>query len=165
MGHITITKQIAAPAEVVFGYVDDYRNTTKYMKDLTKWQPKGDKTHGKGARFEVAMKAGPMTLDSSVEITTWSENTAIGWVSQTGFKQNGTWSFRAAGSGTTVTFDMEYDLGGGIAGRLVAKAAEPIVRLNIERSVDALKAQTEKLPAPSAAAPPSRAKTTKKAPK
>ena len=45
MGHITITKQIAAPAEVVFGYVDDYRNTTTYMKDLTKWQPVGAKTH------------------------------------------------------------------------------------------------------------------------
>ena len=49
MGHITITEEIVAPVEAVFADVDDHRNTTKYMKDLTKWAPVGSKTHGKGA--------------------------------------------------------------------------------------------------------------------
>jgi uncharacterized membrane protein len=153
MGRITVSRRIHAPVELVFGYVDDHRNTTKYMKDLTKWQPVGEKTHGKGAHFEVAMKAGPSTLDSSVEITAWTESKVIGWVSRKGFKQNGKWSFRAADGGSEVTFDMEYEFGGGIAGRFLGKAAEPFVRSNIEKSVDALKAQTEKLaPRPSAKA-------------
>ena len=144
MGHITITEEIAAPVEAVFAYVDDHRNTTKYMKDLTKWAPVGSKTHGKGAKFEVAMKAGPMTLSSVVDITTWTENRAIGWTSREGFKQTGRWSFTEHGDGTEATFDMEYELPGGIAGRMVSRVAEPIVRGNIEQSVRNLRTQVEK---------------------
>jgi ribosome-associated toxin RatA of RatAB toxin-antitoxin module len=146
MGHINVTRTIAAPAEAVFAYVDDYTNTTKYMKDLTKWQPAGSQTHGKGAQFEVAMKAGPKELASVVLITEWTENEAIGWVSQSGFKQTGKWDFKALRDGGCVaTFDMEYEFPGGIAGKLLAKAAEPIVKMNIDSSVDELKRQTEKL--------------------
>jgi uncharacterized membrane protein len=145
MGHITCTERIAAPAEVVFAYVDDHRNTTKYMKDLTKWAPVGSTTHGKGAKFQVAMKAGPMTLSSVVDITTWTENRAIGWTSLEGFKQTGRWSFKKDGDGSEATFDMEYELPGGIAGRMLSRVAEPIVRGNIEQSVRKLRSQVEKL--------------------
>ena len=158
MGRITIDETIKAPVATVFAYVDDYRNTTKYMKGLTKWKPTGKETHGKGAQFEVAMKAGPSTLGSVVDITTWTENGAIGWVSRTGFKQAGKWVFRDKAGKTDVTFDMSYEFGGGIAGRLIGKAAEPIVRLNLQQSVDALKAQTEKIK-PKAGAKPAAAKT------
>jgi uncharacterized membrane protein len=151
MGHITVTKSIEAPVDAVFAYVDDYRNTTKYMKDLTKWQPVGEQTHGKGSHFEVAMKAGPKVLDSSVLITQWAENKTIGWVSQSGFKQTGKWAFKAKAGGTEATFDMEYEFGGGIAGKVLAKAAEPFVRMNIESSVEELKRQTEKRTARSGA--------------
>jgi uncharacterized membrane protein len=145
MGHITVTRTIDAPVETVFAYVDDHRNTTKYMKDLTKWQPAGSVTHGKGAQFDVAMKAGPKVLDSSVLITQWTENKVIAWESQSGFKQTGKWAFKAKGGATEATFDMEYEFGGGIAGKVLAKVAEPVVKMNIESSVDELKKQTEKL--------------------
>jgi uncharacterized membrane protein len=144
MGQITIHKTIDAPVDAVFAYVDDYKNTTKYMKGLTKWKPTGKETHGKGAQFEVAMKAGPSTLASVVDITTWTENGAIGWVSRSGFKQSGKWSFHNKAGKTDVTFDMSYEFGGGIAGKLIGKAAEPIVRLNLQQSVNALKSQAEK---------------------
>ena len=145
MGRITINEKIDVPVEAVFAYVDDYRNTTKYMKDLVKWQPTTDVTHGKGSQFEVGMKAGPSTLHSVVDITTWTENRAIGWTSRDGFKQTGKWSFKAAGDKTDVTFDMEYEFGGGIAGKMLGRAAEPFVRSNLQTSVQNLKAQTEKL--------------------
>ena len=144
MGHITVTRTIEAPVDAVFAYVDDHRNTTKYMKDLTKWQPVGSQTHGKGAHFDVAMKAGPKVLESSVLITQWTENKVIAWKSEHGFKQTGKWAFRAKGDATEATFDMEYEFGGGIAGKVLAKVSEPIVRINIESSVDELKRQTEK---------------------
>lgn len=143
MGHITVTEEIAAPVEAVFAYVDDYRNTTRYMKDLTRWAPVGTTTHGKGATFEVAMKAGPMTLSSVVDITTWTEGRAIGWTSTEGFRQIGKWSFKARGGTTEATFDLEYELPGGIAGRLLSKAAEPIVRSNIQQSVRNLRSRVE----------------------
>jgi uncharacterized membrane protein len=145
MGHITVTRSIDAPLETVFAYVDDYRNTTKYMKDLTKWKPVGSQTHGKGAHFQVAMKAGPRELGSDVLITQWTENKVIAWVSESGFKQTGKWAFKAKAGGCEATFDMEYEFGGGIAGKVLAKAAEPLVKMNIESSVDELKRQTEKL--------------------
>ena len=144
MGHITISEEIAAPVKAVFDYVDEHSNTTKYMKDLTKWAPVGPVSHGKGAKFAVAMKAGPMTLSSVVDITTWTENTAIGWKSIEGFKQTGKWTFKPSGDGTRATFDMEYELPGGIAGRMISRAAEPIVRGNIEQSVRNLRSQVEK---------------------
>ena len=158
MGHITTSEQIAAPVEAVFAYVDDHRNTTKYMKDLTKWAPVGSKSHGKGAKFAVAMKAGPMTLSSVVDITTWTENRAIGWKSAEGFKQTGKWSFKPSGEGTEATFDMEYELPGGIAGRMLSRAADPIVRSNIEQSVRTLRSQVEKGAKKPTAAPKARRK-------
>ena len=145
MGRITIDMTINAPVATVFAYVDDYRNTTKYMKDLVKWQPTGKVTHGKGAQFAVGMKAGPTTLTSVVDITTWTENKTIGWHSHEGFKQIGKWGFAPKGNATSVTFDMEYEFGGGIAGKLLGRAAEPIVRGNLQRSVETLKLHTEKL--------------------
>lgn len=152
MGHITVSRPIDAPVETVFAYVDDHKNTTKYMKDLTKWKPVGEQTHGKGSHFEVAMKAGPKVLESSVLITQWTENKVIAWVSQSGFKQTGKWAFKAKPGGCEATFDMEYEFGGGIAGKVLAKAAEPFVKMNIESSVDELKRQTEKLGAKAGAA-------------
>jgi uncharacterized membrane protein len=154
MSHITTSEQIAAPVETVFAFVDDHRNTTTYMKDLTKWAPVGSKTHGKGARFEVAMKAGPMTLSSVVDITTWTENRAIGWKSTEGFKQTGTWSFKSSGKGTEATFDMDFELPGGIAGRMLSRVAEPVVRSNIEESVRKLRSEVEKAARKPAAKPP-----------
>jgi len=152
MGRITIDMTINAPVATVFAYVDDYRNTTKYMKDLVKWQPTGKVTHGKGAQFNVGMKAGPTTLTSVVDITTWLENKAIGWDSNEGFRQIGMWAFKPKGDKTQVTFDMEYEFGGGIAGKLLGRAAEPIVRGNLQRSVETLKLHTEKLGAAKPAA-------------
>jgi uncharacterized membrane protein len=144
MGHITVSEKVAAPVEAVFAYVDDHRNTTRYMKDLTKWAPVGSTTHGKGAKFAVAMKAGPMTLSSVVDITTWTENTAIGWTSREGFKQTGKWSFKPSAGGTEATFDMDYELPGGIAGRMASRLADPVVRSNIEASVGNLRSQVER---------------------
>src|SRR5580700_5237943 len=165
MGRITIDMTINAPVATVFAYVDDYRNTTKYMKDLVKWQPTGKVTHGKGARFDVGMKAGPTTLTSVVDITTWLENKAIGWDSNEGFKQVGMWAFKPKGDKTQVTFDMEYEFGGGIAGKLLGRAAEPIVRGNLQRSVETLKLHTEKLVAAHATPRPAPKATTKPATK
>jgi len=165
MGHITIDMKINAPVATVFAYVDDYRNTTRYMKDLVKWQPTGKVTHGKGAQFDVGMKAGPTTLTSVVDITTWTENRTIGWNSREGFKQIGKWAFTPNGDATRVTFDMEYEFGGGIAGKLLGRAAEPIVRGNLQRSVETLKQHTERLSGPRSTARQAPKSTTKSATK
>jgi uncharacterized membrane protein len=146
MGRITVTETINAPVGTVFDYVDDYRNTTRYMKDLTRWEPVGSKTQGKGSRFALSMNAGPVNIDGEVEIDTWEENRAIGWKTRKGFRQDGSWSFNERGGGTEATFTVDYDLPGGIAGKMMAKVTvEPVLKSILEASVKQLKAQTEKL--------------------
>ncbi len=145
MGHIALRREVEAPVERVFAYVDDHRNTVRYMRGLTLWSPTTDVVHGKDAEFEVVMKAGPANLRSVVRITTWTANRTIAWRSIEGFQQKGRWAFSGRGDHTEVTLDMEYEFGGGIAGRMLGKAAEPAVRHNLEQSVKALKEQTERL--------------------
>ncbi|MGA8015550.1 MAG: SRPBCC family protein [Candidatus Dormiibacterota bacterium] len=145
MGQISIKGEVKAPVDRIFGFVDDHRNTTRYMKGLTRWSPTTDVVHGKGAEFEVVMKAGPASLRSVVRITGWSENRSIAWRAIEGFAQSGRWAFSPRGDQTTVTLDMEYEFGGGIAGRMLGRAAEPAVRHNLEQSVATLKELTEKL--------------------
>lgn len=144
-GHIALRREIQAPVERVFAYVDDHRNTVRYMRGLTLWSPTTDLVHGKNAEFEVVMKAGPANLRSVVRITTWTENRTIAWRSIEGFQQRGRWAFSHRDDHAEVTLDMEYEFGGGIAGRMLGKAAEPAVRHNLEQSVNALKEQTERL--------------------
>ncbi|MHB8341596.1 MAG: SRPBCC family protein, partial [Mycobacteriales bacterium] len=122
MGRIHVEEVVAAKVEVVFDYVDDHRNTVDYVAGLAKWQPVGTLTHGLGAVFEAAMSVGPTTWGSTLEITQWEPNRLIGWVPRKGFQQKGTWTFAPEGDATRVTFDVEYTLPGGIAGRIAGVA-------------------------------------------
>ena len=144
MATITVSETIDAPVSAVFAYVDDYRNTIKYMKDMTKWEPAGDQTHGKGSRFVISMKVGPLNIDGEVEIDAWEENRTIGWKTLKGFRQDGSWSFGEKGGGTEAALTVEFDLPGGIAGKMMAKTIEPILKGTLQGSVKQLKAQTEK---------------------
>ena len=91
------------------------------------------------------MKVGPLNIDGEVEIDQWVENQAIGWKTKKGFRQDGSWSFTEKGGGTEATFSVDFDLPGGIAGKMMAKAVEPAIKSTLEGSVKQLKAQTEKL--------------------
>ena len=143
MGRITVTESINAPVSTVFAYVDDYRNTTKYMKDMTRWEPAGDTTHGKGSRFALSMKVGPLTIDGEVEVDAWEENRVIGWKTKKGFRQDGSWQFTEKGGGTEAAFTVDYDLPGGMAGKMMAKVIEPALKATLQGSVKQLKSQTE----------------------
>jgi uncharacterized membrane protein len=145
MPHITVRSDIEAPVERVFGYVDDHRHTIRYMRGLTLWSPTTDVVHGKGAEFEVVMKAGPANLRSIVRISAWTENRTIAWRSVDGFRQSGRWGFGRHGDRTEVILDLEYEFGGGIAGRMLSRVAEPAFRHNLEQSVIALTQLVERL--------------------
>lgn len=145
MGKASAETTVDAPPAVVFAYLDDYRNTPKYMAGLKKWEPAGDKTHGEGAMFLGAMDAAGQTLESTLEITTWRQDEAIGWTPRDGFKQGGQWTLTPEGDGTRVSLAVEFSFPGGFAGKAVAKMAEPVVKNNVRQSVAKLKSQVEEL--------------------
>jgi len=134
----------AAPVDVAFAYVDDYRNATKWMFGLAEFTPEGDKDHGLGAVFNGTFQVKPIKLHSTVECTDWKQDELIAFESTKGFKNTSVWRFTSAGPETTkIEVQFSYDVPGGLAGRALGKALEPIVSLSIRHTDEALRKHIE----------------------
>jgi uncharacterized membrane protein len=133
-----------APVSVAFGYVDDYRNAPKWMFGLAAFTPEGAKDHGLGAVFNGTFQVKPVKLHSTVECTDWKQDELIAFKSIKGFKNSSLWRFSADGPNRTkITVQFSYDLPGGLAGRALGKALEPIVSMSVRHSDEALRKQIE----------------------
>jgi uncharacterized membrane protein len=129
-----------APLDVAFAYIDDYRTTTEWMFGLAKFAPVGDKVQGLGAVFDGTFQVKPVKLSSTVKVTRWEQDKVIAFESVKGFKNWSTWEFSAASpTTTTITVTFSYELPGGLAGRAMGKALEPIVAISVRHSDAALR--------------------------
>ena len=130
----------AAPVDVAFGFVDDYRTTPTWMFGLSKFVPAGELDHGAGARFDGTFSVKPVKLSSVVEVTEWRQDELIAFRSVTGFANWSTWRFTALDAARTrIDVVFGYALPGGLAGRALGKALEPIVALSVRHSDEALR--------------------------
>ena len=135
----------AAPVDVAFAYVDDYRNATEWMFGLAAFEPNGAKDHGQGAVFNGTFQVKPIKLHSTVECTDWKQDELIAFTSIKGFKNSSVWRFVPTGpTSTKVQVDFTYEVPGGLAGRALGKALEPIVSMSVRHSDEALRKQIEK---------------------
>jgi ribosome-associated toxin RatA of RatAB toxin-antitoxin module len=140
MPHIHHEGLAEAPVNVLFDYVDDYRNTTQWLFGLSKFEPSTDVIQGLGAEFDGTFAVKPVKLHSSVRITEWEKDKVIALESYKGFQITSTWHFTSTGPETSkVVVDFTYELPGGLAGRAMGKAMEPIVALSIRHSDDSLR--------------------------
>lgn len=129
-----------APLHFTFAYLNDYRNATTWMFGLSSFEPLGEQVEGVGATFEGTFAVKPVTLSSVVRFTEWEKESVIAFESISGFANRSTWRFTAAGPRRThVDVLFGYDLPGGLAGRALAKALEPIVTASVRRSDAALR--------------------------
>jgi uncharacterized membrane protein len=134
----------AAPIDVAFSYVDDYRNATDWMFGLSAFEPVGDKDHGLGSVFDGTFSVKPVKLSSTIEVTEWEQDAVIAFESRKGFKNSSTWRFVAVGPAETkIVVTFSYELPGGLAGRVLGKALEPIVALSVRHSDEALRRAIE----------------------
>lgn len=134
----------AAPVDVAFGYLDDYRNATGWMFGLSRLEAVGDKVHGLGAQFDGTFQVPPVKLHSTIEITEWKQDELLAFRSIKGFKNWSTWRFTAtAPESTAISVDFSYELPGGLAGRALGRVLEPIAALSVRRSEQALREQIE----------------------
>lgn len=135
-----------APVSLMFDYMDDYRTVPRWMFGLSRMEPVGEQTSGVGAVFDGAMKLGPKTLHSTVEVTRWERDKVIGMKSVKGFVNWSTWQFDPVDDERTrLTVDFTYELPGGPAGRLLGKIIEPFVSIAIKHTESQLREQVEKL--------------------
>src|SRR5690349_17661171 len=109
MGSVTTSTTIDAEITSVFDYVSDYRNATRYSRDLKKWEPVTEVTDDIGAQFDAALQLGPKSFDSRVEINSRSDPEHFGWSSISGFIHSGRYDLTDLGDGRTeVTFHFDY---------------------------------------------------------
>jgi uncharacterized membrane protein len=146
MGQVTTSTTIDAGISTVFDYVADYRTAVGYSQDLKKWDPVTDVTDDVGAQFDASLQLGPKAFDSRVEIDSRDAPEQFGWSSISGFSHSGRYTFAAKGEGVTeVTFVFDYTLPGGMAGRLLARTTEPLLRSSLAGNLKTLKQQVEEL--------------------
>lgn len=139
--HEGITK---APLSVAFAYIDDYRTTPQWMFGLADFQPMGAKDQGLDSVFDGTFQVKPVKLHSTVKITAWEQDKLIKMESVKGFVNRSTWRFEAVSdTETKILVDFTYELPGGLAGRAMGKALEPIVALSIRHSDAALRKHVE----------------------
>jgi len=140
MPHIHHEGLAEAPVHVLFDYVDDYRNTTAWLFGLHSFEPSTDVVQGLGSKVDGTFAVKPIKLHSSVEIVEWEKNEVIALESYKGFQLSSRWQFSATGpESSRVVVDFRYELPGGLAGRAMGKAMEPIVALSIRHSDDSLR--------------------------
>jgi len=120
MGEMLSSIRIDAPPEAVFDFVDDWRNATRYLHRLVKWEPVDrDAEMGVGTVFRVGIQAGPTRLDGKLEVTDYMRPEKISIRSVDGPRVVGGWTFAPDNDGTRVQLRASFDLPGGLAGRLV----------------------------------------------
>jgi uncharacterized membrane protein len=134
----------AAPLDVAFSYLDDYRNATTWMFGLAKFEPVGEQVQGLGAVFEGTFQVKPVKLHSTIKVTEWKQNDVIAFESVKGFHNWSTWKFRADGPDRTIiTVQFSYELPGGLAGKAMGRVLEPIVAVSVRHSDEALRREIE----------------------
>jgi uncharacterized membrane protein len=121
VGEMLSSIRVDAPPEMVFDFVDDWRNATRYLRRLVRWDPVDrDAPMGVGFVFRVGIEAGPTKLDGKLEVTEYVRPEKISIRSIDGPRVIGGWTFTPAGENATqVSLRASFDLPGGFAGRLV----------------------------------------------
>jgi uncharacterized membrane protein len=161
--------EIDSPVTDAFEFVDDYKNTTKYIVGMTEYKPLTKQVSGKGSKFRFVKKTtGLPGIKSDIEITDWAKDRKISFKSFGGFDNGGTYSFSTKGGRTVVKLSNSYDLasimGGGrgglfggigrAVGGVATKTAEGQVRKDLTRSLenlrDMVEATARKVAAPAA---------------
>jgi uncharacterized membrane protein len=83
-------------------------------------------------------------LSSTIEVTEWEQDSVIAFDSIKGFTNRSTWRFSAAGEEhTKISVVFSYELPGGLAGRAMSRALEPIVALSVRHSDHNLRSHIE----------------------
>jgi uncharacterized membrane protein len=134
----------AAPLEVAFAYVDDYRNATDWMFGLSHFEPVGEQVQGLGAEFDGTFSVKPVKLHSRIRVTAWKQDEVIAFESIKGFRNWSTWRFQADGpERTKIVVKFSYELPGGLAGKAMGRVLEPVVALSVRHSDEALRREIE----------------------
>jgi uncharacterized membrane protein len=133
-----------APIQVTFAYLDDYRTATQWMFGLKAMEPVGQRDQGMGAIFDATFQVKLIKLHSTIQVVAWEQDALLAFKSIQGFDNESTWRFTSLGPTTTrVSVTLSYTLPGGLAGRAVGRALEPIIAFSAKHIDAALRENVE----------------------
>jgi uncharacterized membrane protein len=143
---------VNAPREAVWAYMTEPRNYPLFFAGITRWDVEGRKRRGLGARYRLLMRVGSADVGGLIEVVEFDEPGDMAWTSVMGIEQRGRWRLRERGANrTAVTFRLSYSAPGGLLGWLSDQFSAPLVRRNLEGTLEALKRQVEVLQTEAAA--------------
>ena|SRR5947209_5688877 len=140
--------EIARDPRDVFAWVADHRNVPRVLEGVSRWEPLSATDRGRGARFDVAVGALGLRLETVLVLDVWDEPREIGWRSESGpFPQSGRWRFEPAPEGTEVTLAIRYRPPGGALGGLLAGQVEGLAQGRLRAALERMRAMLELAPA------------------
>lgn len=135
---------VKAPPERIFDYFTDYRHVAQVLEGVSRWEPIGAKSRGKGARYSVEMSALGFPLKSTLRLNRWQRPEEIGWISESGLiKQEGGFTFAETAHGTRIELRIAYEPPASFLGAAVAHRLEGMVRRRLEDALERIRDELE----------------------
>jgi uncharacterized membrane protein len=135
---------VNAPRELVWDYITNPDHYARFFSGITRWEVEGRRKRGCGARYRMLMRVGSAEVGGLVEIVEFEEPGDMAWTSVLGVDQRGRWRLREHGPNrTSVMFRLSYHAPGGLLGWLSDQLSAPMVRNNINHTLENLKRQIE----------------------
>ncbi|WP_053226687.1 SRPBCC family protein [Solirubrobacter soli] len=136
--HVDVT----APPGIVWEQVSDPARVLDFFAGVTRWESVGGPRTGLGARYRTLMRVGSAEVGGLIEVVEFDAERDLAWHSVTGIDQRGRWRVRRERGATRVELRLEFSAPG-LWGWLAARAAAPIVRGNLRRTLAQLERAVE----------------------
>ena len=78
MGRISVSEEIDAPPERVWGVIEPVERHVQWMLDAESIRFEGEQRRGTGTRFVCVTKLGPIRIHDRMEITEWEPGRRMG---------------------------------------------------------------------------------------
>ncbi|MEV6768743.1 SRPBCC family protein [Nocardia sp. NPDC051030] len=143
MHHIEHSNVTHVPVDECFSYVEKMENMPLWMYGMLEARPVGTQSRGLGTIVDMTMKLGPIKFAMRGAIEEYVENVVV-TVAPKSTLISGRGSFRFAPTdegGTRLSVSVDYEIGGGLAGRALAKVIDAVIDTAIGYSEDKLLAQ------------------------
>lgn len=138
---VTVRSRATIPvaAKTLYGFLADFRHAEVFIDGLERLQPIGDQTEGVGAQFEAAIRVGPTSFETTLEIEELEDEHRITWTSVGEHPQTLSFTLADGQGATSVELAISYEEPGGIAAILVAPLVEQTVQRRAEAALASLR--------------------------
>jgi uncharacterized membrane protein len=141
--HIEESIDIEASREEVWQFVSQPERYEEFMFGSHWATVDGEPTTGSRARFQMTIEVRSIDLGGVVEVVEWDPPHEFTWTSITGIDQRGRWILRDCPAGTKATVRASYQVPGGVLALVASQLSKPLIRRDLRRSLEALKAAVE----------------------